>query len=558
MSDWKTNWVDGETVHSSDINRIEGNGKANEEEIAKIKLQLDGSADANHTHTLDAISETANKKIMTAAERAKLKVIEEGANNYVHPTHTPKESGLYKVTVDSSGHITAVTAVTKSDITALGIPGENTDTKYSVATTESSGLFSSVDKKKLDSVEEGANKYTHPNHLSRSSGLYSIQVDSYGHVVAATKVSKSTITNLGIPGQDTTYSEATTSASGLMSASDKGKLNRMASVSCEVASDFGTALGYGTKAGYIAFAEGGDTKATGTRSHAEGNNTTASGENAHAEGHNTTASGSTSHAEGASTTASGIASHSGGAGSTAGGNYSFTHGYNIKTQCQGEAAFGVFNKNVSSYDMFTIGIGESDTSRNNVFRATTEGKCYGSQAFSASGADFAEYFEWVDGNPENADRRGLFVALEGDKIKLASTDDDYIGVITSTGAFIGNSSSEIWYGMYLRDVFGDFLTEEVEIPETVDETTGEVIPAHVEMRKVLNPEFNPEKEYLGREFRPEWAPVGMLGQIVVVDDGTCQVGGRCAPSTNGVGTASETGYRVMRRIDDNHIKVLVK
>lgn len=531
MSDWKTNWVDGETVHSSDINRIEGNGKANEEAIAKINEKLDGSADANHTHTLDSITETANKKIMTAAERAKLKVIEEGANNYVHPTHTPRESGLYKVTVDSSGHITAVTPVTKSDITALGIPGANTDTTYSVATTESSGLFSSVDKKKLDGIDEGANKYTHPNHMSRSSGLYSIQVDQWGHVVAATKVSKTTITNLGIPAQDTTYSEATTNASGLMSAADKTKLNKINSaINCEVASDFGTALGYNTKAGYIALAEGGDTKATGTRSHAEGYVTTASGDNSHAGGEATTASGKNS----------------------------FGHGYAVKAEKDSQAAFGEYNKIVGNYDMFSIGIGTSDTNRNNVFRATTEGKCYGSQAFVSSGADFAEYFEWVDKNPENADRRGLFVALEGDKIKLANTDDDYIGVITSTGAFIGNSCSEIWYGMYLRDVFGTILTEEVEIPETIDEVTGEAIPAHIEIRKVLNPEFNSEKEYLGRELRPEWAPVGMLGQIVVVDDGTCQVGGRCAPSTNGVGTASDTGYRVMKRLDDNHVKVLVK
>ena len=48
---------------------------------------------------------------------------------YTHPTHSAKSAGLYKVTVDASGHVTAATAVAKSDITALGIPAQ--DTKYS-------------------------------------------------------------------------------------------------------------------------------------------------------------------------------------------------------------------------------------------------------------------------------------------------------------------------------------------------------------------------------------------------------------------------------------------
>lgn len=42
---------------------------------------------------------------------------------YTHPTHTARTSGFYKVTVNSLGHVTAVTAVTKADITGLGIPG---------------------------------------------------------------------------------------------------------------------------------------------------------------------------------------------------------------------------------------------------------------------------------------------------------------------------------------------------------------------------------------------------------------------------------------------------
>lgn len=45
---------------------------------------------------------------------------------YEHPTHTAAASGLYKVTVDGLGHVTATSAVVKKDITDLGIPETNT------------------------------------------------------------------------------------------------------------------------------------------------------------------------------------------------------------------------------------------------------------------------------------------------------------------------------------------------------------------------------------------------------------------------------------------------
>jgi len=83
------------------------------------------------------------------------------ANKYTHPSYTAKASGLYKTTVDSTGHVSATTAVAKADITALGIPAQ--DTTYSAATQSANGLMSSTDKTKLDGVEEGANKYVHPS-----------------------------------------------------------------------------------------------------------------------------------------------------------------------------------------------------------------------------------------------------------------------------------------------------------------------------------------------------------------------------------------------------------
>ena len=90
----------------------------------------------------------------TTAEKTKLSGIAEGANKYVHPAYTAQKSGLYKVTVDAAGHVSATTAVAKADITGLGIPAQ--DTTYADATTSTHGLMSAADKTKLDGVATGA------------------------------------------------------------------------------------------------------------------------------------------------------------------------------------------------------------------------------------------------------------------------------------------------------------------------------------------------------------------------------------------------------------------
>ena len=103
------------------------------------------------TLTQDDIGEGTSYKRYSSAEKTKLAGIDEGANRYVHPSYTARSNALYKITVDNTGHISEVTPVTKQDITALGIPAQ--DTQYSLATESTSGLMSSVDKKKLNAID---------------------------------------------------------------------------------------------------------------------------------------------------------------------------------------------------------------------------------------------------------------------------------------------------------------------------------------------------------------------------------------------------------------------
>lgn len=121
---------------------------------------------ASESVTIPEATETT-AGLMPPSAVTKLKGIDEGANKYTHPTHTARASGLYKITVDSLGHVIAVSAVQKSDITNLGIPSSNTT--YGLASASSNGLMSSTQYSKLSGIESGANKTTVDATLSSSS-----------------------------------------------------------------------------------------------------------------------------------------------------------------------------------------------------------------------------------------------------------------------------------------------------------------------------------------------------------------------------------------------------
>src|SRR5699024_2903403 len=113
---------------------------------------------------------TSTDGLMSSEDKTKLDGIATGANKYTHPSYTNRTSGLYKITVDTTGHVSAATAVTKTDITNLGIPGQDTNTTYANATTSTDGLMSAEDKVKLNGIAAGANKYTHPSYTAKASG----------------------------------------------------------------------------------------------------------------------------------------------------------------------------------------------------------------------------------------------------------------------------------------------------------------------------------------------------------------------------------------------------
>ena len=122
----------------------------------------------------------------------------------------------------------------------------------------------------------------------------------------------------------------------------------------------------------------------------------------------------------------------------------------------------------------------------------------------ATGADYAECFEWEDGNPDNEDRRSLFVSIVNGtrKIRKSMTGDDILGITSIDASVVGNAAYK-------------------------DDTTHSI--------------------------------VGMVGVIRVKDNGQCVVGDYVIPGDNGIAVPStnDSGYKVTARYDANLIEVLL-
>lgn len=200
---------------------------------------------------------------------------------------------------------------------------------------------------------------------------------------------------------------------------------------------------------------------------------------------------------------------------------------------------GIFGKygETDTNDRLVVSNGTDAQNLQKTFYVTDTGDVWG-KAWHNTGSDIAEYFEWTDGNPNNEDRCGMLVSLQGDKIKLANTNDIF-GAISAKASVIGNDDNGVWRGKYKTDIYGRRVKDEAG-------------------NDVLSDEYDPKQKYIPRSQRQEWAVVGVLGRVIIRDNGKCVPDGYVT-GRNGIGypTLAETKALCLKRLDDNHILVWI-
>ena len=147
IADWIQNHPDDASAMNAAITAIQG-------VLAGI------GAEETYTTVIGAIDQkitAALATIQAGSTNGHLDVNGTDVTVYTHPSHAAKAAGLYKVTVDAEGHVSAAEAVTKTDITGLGIPAQDT-TYTDVTAGGASGLMTGADKTKMDGIAVGATK----------------------------------------------------------------------------------------------------------------------------------------------------------------------------------------------------------------------------------------------------------------------------------------------------------------------------------------------------------------------------------------------------------------
>jgi len=168
-------------------------------------------------------------------------------------------------------------------------------------------------------------------------------------------------------------------------------------------------------------------------------------------------------------------------------------------------------------------------------RISWNGIIYARTSVSNTGADYAELFEWEDGNPHNNDRTGQPVYLTtGGKVAVATTSENkesIIGVVSAIYSILGNNPWDEWHGRYVVDSLGRPVFEKVEVVTWFVEGKEHTyvvksMPVDVEIpsnaiysvvdQHVENKNFDNTHVYVPREKRKEWAAIGLVGRVRVL------------------------------------------
>lgn len=113
-------WKTIEAMLGTKVDKIEGFGLSSNDYTTEEKKKLASLSDPD-------VATTENNGLMSSADKAKLDGIEAGANNYTHPEYEAKQAGLYRISVDNTGHVATADKMTSEELTAEGVsPADHT------------------------------------------------------------------------------------------------------------------------------------------------------------------------------------------------------------------------------------------------------------------------------------------------------------------------------------------------------------------------------------------------------------------------------------------------
>ena len=235
-----------------------------------------------------------------------------------------------------------------------------------------------------------------------------------------------------------------------------------------------------------------------------------------------------------------------------GGNLTSTHFF-VTHDETGEQT-GVFKNSNGSVatevvNIFTVRAADSNFSfmkmhsNNNSdveFNFRGDGEGFADGGTFGNPADYAEFFEWKDGNTSDEDRVGYSVILDGNKIVKATSSDDtskIIGVISGNPVIVGDCAWNRWESKFVKDDYNRYVREEYTVTEwkdskgesisyMTDEIPSDVtVPSDAKVistevdgvtkltRRKVNSSWDKSKTYIPREDRKEWDMVGMVGKL---------------------------------------------